>query len=119
MKIAIWDQQHLLGLEGRWDVRIKFDPNRDLQRYHELVNQCSDLFGEVGPKNRDDDATMVNEVWGWVRLLVRGRINTSFFNRHSLLMIVLRHRSMLDQLGFPCEHLLEPKQPAPAGSRHH
>jgi hypothetical protein len=119
MKVAIWDQQRLLGLEGRWDVRIKFDPNCDLSSYHELVNRCSDLFGEVGPKDRDEDSCMVNDSWGWARSLVRGRYNTSFFNRHSLLMIVLRHRSMLDQLGFPYEHLLEPKQSAPADSRHH
>lgn len=104
LKSKIFHQERLLGFEWPADVRLVLDEKQFIQ----IRNRCCELFGEVAPVDRDNDSIMTNDRWGWAvhgekrtwgRKLRLGFALERALQIQYLNIIVLRHVSMLDELG--------------------
>lgn len=109
MKIesCIFDQERLLGVDWLADVRLVID---DQQRFDALRNRCADMFGEVAPRTRDADWMMSNDRWAWAVAAYHDKCTWGRVHRLGFAIeratydifyrvIILRHRSMLAELG--------------------
>lgn len=107
LESAIFNQVQLLGIDWPADVRLVFKGQRGFDLFRD---RCSDAFGEVYPKERDCDWSMSNDQWAWAiharhtkrtwgRKLRLGFALERAEREVSQRVIVLRHRSMLSELG--------------------
>ena len=108
-KSRIFYQAELIGIPWLADVRLCFERRKEEQAFRDLRERCAVLFGDVAPVKRDDDV-FINDSWCWA---CTGRRRSYLFDQELRLgfalsrypseldnmMIILRHRSMLTELG--------------------
>jgi hypothetical protein len=109
-KSRIFYQEKLLGIPWLADVRLCFERRKEEQGFRDLRDRCVVLFGDVAPVRRDDDS-FINDSWCWATSTAR-RKGYLFDQELRLgfaparrpveldnMVIILRHRSMLTDLG--------------------